>query len=651
MGMTATQIKHMELLVDRLNEATKAYDAGEPIMDDYTWDNMYYTLVDMENMYNFRLSNSPTQTISYEVVSQLEKRQHNHPMLSLDKTKDWNEFLRYFSSIDANKDVVGMVKLDGLTCSLRYVDGNLVSAETRGDGEIGEDILHNAKVIRNIPKWIDYTDELIIDGEIICKYADFEPFSNEYKNPRNFAAGTIRLLDANECARRNLSFIAWNVVKSHCTTVIDNFNLLENLGFEITPWTSSFDWDAKEFLVNEADKFGYPIDGLVGRFNDIEFGTGLGSTGHHARAAFAFKFYDEEYETELLDIEWSMGRTGVLTPVAVFEPLDIDGSVVERASLHNLSIMEELLGSAYKYQKVKVFKANAIIPQISEAEFQLVGTEVEHIIYPKVCPICGQPTERSMSDSGVENLVCSNPHCEGKFINQLDHYCGKSGFDIKGLSIATLEKLLDWGWINRFEDLYTLKNYREGWIQKPGFGVKSVDKILDAIEASRNCEFDSVIAAFGIPLIGRTIAKDLTKRFATYDDFRNAIDDGFDFSSFDGYGYEMNKALISFDYTQMDKIVHKYLNINYPQLTTDVVNTLENITVVITGKLTNFKNRDALKAEIESRGGKVAGSVSGNTDYLINNDTTSNSAKNVAAKKLEIPIISEQDFIKKFLTL
>lgn len=361
-------IQEMNNLIDMLNYNTQLYDEGKPVISDAEWDDMYFRLQYLESTLGIYLPGSPTQTVNYNVVSELKKVKHNHPMLSLDKTKDWHDFLRYFSNIDPSKDVTGMLKLDGLTCSLRYVDGKLVSAETRGNGEEGEDILHNALVIKNIPKKINYDEELIIDGEILSAAADFEPFKEEYANQRNFAAGSIRLLDSEECARRNLKFVAWNVVKGPMKKVWQNFEFIASRGFTVVPWTSSFDWDAKEFLIEEAKKYGYPIDGLVGRFNDTAFGESLGATGHHSRAAYAFKFYDEEYETKLLGIEWSMGRTGQITPIALFEKVIIDGTEVSRASLSNLSIMKQTLGKPFFGQTIYVSKRNEIIPKIEKAK-------------------------------------------------------------------------------------------------------------------------------------------------------------------------------------------------------------------------------------------------------------------------------------------
>lgn len=636
-----TSLERMQELVNELNYYTKLYDEGHPVISDEEWDNMYFELQRLETLTNTYLVNSPTQKVNYEVVNALQKVEHNHPMLSLDKTKDWDKFLQYFGS----KDVVGMLKLDGLTCSLRYVNGKLVSAETRGNGKVGEDILHNAKVISNIPKRIAYKEELVVDGEVICTTKDFEQFSEEYANPRNFAAGSIRLLDARECSKRALRFVAWNEVIGPSATVIDSFTFLQGLGFTITPWTSSFDWDAREFLEDRAKEEGYPIDGLVGRFNDKVYGAQLGSTEHHSRAAYAFKFYDETHKTKLLDIEWSMGRTGVLTPVAIFEPVEIDGTVVSRASLHNYSVMEELLGGfPCRGQKLQIFKANQIIPQVQSAEQNWVYNKKTALLVPEFCPVCGQSLYlEKENDSQV--VVCTNPECVGKNINRLDHFCSKKGLDIKGLSKATLEKLMDWGWVETFKDIFELSTHRAEWIQKPGFGVKSVDNILNTINSKRECELAQFLSALGIPLIGVTASKTLAKVFNTWEDFIAAVESDYNFYQLENFGAEMHRAIIHFDYSEAKELVEKYIvfkTIN--QNAADGYRVLEGLTFVITGKVKRFKNRDELKAKIEAFGGKVTGSVSKNTNYLINNDTQSTSTKNLSAKNLGIPIISEEDF-------
>lgn len=645
--------KEMYDIIQTLNDWTKAYDEGNPKVSDKVWDDLYFKLKQLEKESGIVLPESPTNGISYEVKSELQKVEHNHKMLSLDKTKDWNEFLNYFVNLNSSKDVCEMLKMDGLTCSLRYVDGKLVSAETRGNGVIGEDILHNARTLRSIPQTINYKDELIIDGEVICTYQDFKQFSNEYKNPRNFASGSIRLLDANECKKRNLTFVVWNVVKgfNEENSFMRRLELARDLGFVIVPFIPSFDWDAKEYLIGLAETFGYPIDGLVGRFDDIAYGQSLGETGHHIRAAYAFKFYDEEYDTTLESIEWSMGRTGVYTPVAVFEPVEADGSVISRASLHNLSVLKEVLKTPFRGQKIKVAKMNMIIPQIMEAEHPEHIEAKYRIRMPLRCSCCDEPLEIKESDSGVENVYCPNPNCEGKLSTRLDHFAGKKGLDIKGVSKATIEKLIDWGWINSIGDIFELKQYRDEWIRKPGFGIKSVDNILNAIENSKEVSLDRFIAALGIPLIGNNVAKELTKYIKTYSEFRDKVNNKFDFTQFEGFADSKTLAIWKFDYSEADRIYNNYISIpEVEEVEESAIQTLDGIIVVITGKLTMFKNRAALQSAIESAGGKVVGSISKNVKYLINNDVNSTSSKNLAAKKLEIPILSEQNFVQKFLT-
>ena len=645
-------INNMKKLVKLLNEATEAYDRGEPIMTDKEWDEYYFKLKQMEEQLDYCLPESPTQSISYTVVNELTKVKHNHEMLSLPKTKELNEVESFLHG----KDFLAMAKMDGLTCSLLYENGKLVSAETRGDGVIGEDITHNAMVIKSIPKEIPYYDRIIIDGEIICKEDDFEQFKGEYKNPRNFAAGSIRLLDSRECAKRNLTFVAWDVIEGledKTNELYVKLGYLMEWDFIVVPFTMpklDLPIDGHVSFVKEVcDVYFYPIDGIVFKFNDIKYSKSLGKTAHHFNNAIAYKFYDETYTTSVKHIEWTMGRTGVLTPVAVFDPIEIDGSTVERASLHNVSILKEMK-LRYQGQKIDVFKANQIIPQIAKVhEYTEENASINGMEIPDICPVCGGIAEVQLSDGGIENLICTNSQCGGKLINQLDHFCGKKGLDIKGLSKATLEKLINWNWINSCYSIFELQDYRDKWIQMPGFGIKSVDKILNAINEAKNTTFDKVISSIGIPLIGKTISKDLANKFASYESFREAVNKGFDFSVFDGYGPEMNKALLTFDYRPLDDIVNDHLTIIYEELKEkETSNSLEGKTFVITGKLKQFKNRDALKAEIEARGGKVSGSVTKKTDYLINNDTESTTAKNKTAKELGIPIISEENFKNLF---
>lgn len=649
-------------LIDYLNARTAEYNEGHPTISDKEWDNKYFELVRLEKELGYTYPNSPTQNIVFETVDSLEKVEHNHKMLSLDKTKSFEEVKVFLG----NNNFVAMCKMDGLTCSLTYEKGKLVKAETRGNGIIGENILHNARSIPSIPNWIPVEETVVIDGEVICTYNDFKPFSSTYKNPRNFAAGSIRLLDSEECFSRHLTFVAWEVIKGfeEEDTFFWKLNRLQEYGFTVVPNigiiapqlpnSTIVDKQIITNLQEEAKQLSYPIDGIVFKFDDIAYGKSLGETAHHFKNAIAYKFYDETYPTELLDIEWGMGRTGILTPVAIFKPVDIDGSIVERASLHNITVMYETLGDIpHRFQNIEVFKSNMIIPQIAEADKEKHGAFYykQNIPFniPDVCPICGGKTEeRTQIDSTV--LICTNPDCAGKFINKLDHFCGKKGLDIKGLSKATLEKLIDWDWVKNISDIFELKKFKNEWIKKPGFGVKSVEKILFAIEEASNCELHQFIAALGIPLIGVSTAKELTKYFHSWSEYIEAVKTDYRFYLLPNFGSEMSYAINNFNYDEAELIANNYIKIKDSNEKQDTNNSLNGKVFVITGKLISFKNRDELKNKIESLGGKVVGSISKNTSYLINNDTESNSSKNVNAKKLGIPIISEEKFIEEFLT-
>ena len=650
--MTKSEEK-IRQLIDLLNSTTALYDSGHTILTDEEWDEKYFELQKLEKETGIIFKDSPTQQINYSTVTALKKIEHNHPMLSLDKTKDLAEIKAFLSK----KDFIAMAKMDGLTCSLTYENGKLVRAETRGNGTIGEDILHNAEVIPSIPKRINYKDQVIIDGEIICTYSDFETFSTEYKNPRNFASGSIRLLNSKECEKRKLKFIVWDIIKPFndiSNEIIVQLAKAKTLGFTICP----FDFDDEienlvEKIKKECQELSYPIDGIVFKFRDLSLREKLGYTSHHFKNAIAYKFYDETYETRLKRISWTMGRTGVLTPVAVFDPIDMDGSIVERASLHNVSVMREILGDcAYVGEHLQVYKANMIIPQIASAGPHYdYGYVVSHggvsaNDSPEYCPICCGIVSYK-DNNGVVTLECDNPYCEGKILNRLEHFASKKGLDIKGLSLATFEKLLDWKWIESLIDIFKLKEHREEWISKPGFGVASVDKILNSIEESKNTTLDAFIASLGIPLIGNTVSKELIKYFKTYDEFRDAVnDDTYHFSTIDGFGPEMDNELKYFDYSEADEIYH-LLNIKIPEEKEENLK-LKDLTFVITGKLKKYKNRAELVDVISQAGGKVASSVSGKTNYLINNDITSNSSKNLTAKKLGVKIITEEDFEKIF---
>jgi DNA ligase (NAD+) len=651
MAMIDIKLKEIKELVDKLNYYTKLYDEGNSPISDKEWDDMYFKLVDLENRYHFYCPDSPTQKISYEVINQLDKVKHNHLMLSLAKTKSIDEI----KSFVKDKEFICMPKLDGLTCSLLYEDGKLIKAETRGDGVVGEDITHNAKVIKTIPNNIAIKDRIVVDGEIICAYSDFEKFSKDYKNPRNFASGSIRLLDSKECENRKLTFIAWDCIEG----LPPKFNKLSlKLGIlDLLGFVSAYYMTCEELVdVDNIERYikniiyfssNYPIDGVVFKFNDCEYYNSLGKTDHHFRGGLAYKMYDEEYETRLLNIDFDVSRMGVLTPVAVFEPVDIDGSTVSRASLHNMSVMWDLLGKYPELdQPIYVAKSNQIIPQITKVKYKNdIRNERTLNSCPNICPICGGETKLVYSNSDAVTLCCGNPNCDGKIINKLDHFCGKKGLDIKGLSKATLDKLLNLGWIVDEESIFELGQYRNEWIKEAGFGEKSVDNILKAIQNACFCDLDAFISAIGIPLVGRTVAKEICKHVSTWEDFRELVINKFDFSEWDTFGEEKANSILNFDYTEADVIVNKYITFN-DKKEENTESGLIGLNFVITGKLKQFKNRDELKSLIERKGGKVTGSVTSKTNYLINNDIASNTAKNKTAKELNVPIITEDEFIK-----
>lgn len=628
------KIDRVRELTELLNKAADAYyNTGDTIMEDHEFDTLLEELCSLEQETGFVMATSPTHKVGYEVKSELQKVTHNHPMLSLAKTKDWNEFIRYFG----NKDVIGMEKMDGLTCSLRYINGELVSAETRGNGKIGEDIFHNIKTVKTVPQKIPYKDELIVDGEIICTYQDFEPFSTVYKNPRNFASGSIRLLDSNECAKRPLTFVAWNIIKG-----FDNENsflrklvLIDELGFTVVPWTSSFDWDAKEFLVNKAKKLGYPIDGLVGRFDDIKYGENLGATEHHSNSALAYKFKDDVYETTLRNVEWDTTRTGIIAPVAVFDEIDLDGALTTRATLHNLSIIEQLeLGIG---DTITVYRSNMVIPKIDDNL-----TRSNTLKIPTTCPCCGQSAEiKYTANSKV--LMCTNPDCAAKKLAQFTHFVSRKCMNIDGLSERTLETLISHGFIHNYKDIYHLSDHRSELIRLDGYGAKSIDNLLKSIEKSRNVKLENFITALGIPNIGLSAAKAISKKFnGDHYEFIQALSSDYDFSQIDDFGEITNKSLHDWWKSKdpMAELLPIEMNFIVEEKSAD--NSLSGLKFCITG--TFSQSRDELKAILESKGAKFISSVSKNLDVLFIGDKAG--SKLAKAQQLGIKIADENELMK-----
>lgn len=646
-------INRIKELVEILNyHRNLYYNESRPEISDFEYDQLFDELVALEKETGFIMAVSPTQTVGYEVKSDLQKVKHNHPMLSLDKTKSVDDVVKF---LDGRVGIC-MAKMDGLTCSLRYVDGKLVSAETRGNGEIGEDVLHCAKTIKNLPLEINNTNEIIVDGEVIITYDDFEkinatlPEDKKYKHPRNLASGSIRQLDSSVAAQRNLKFVAWKLVKADYMprSFADRLVLLAELGFEVVPF--SFNRDGHFTTKNDieicikcikriCEEEQYPIDGCVIGYDNAKYGESLGATNHHLRSQIAFKFYDELYETKLQYIDWTIGKTGVLTPTAVFETVEIDGTDVSRASLHNISIIKSL--GLTNDCTVRVYKANQIIPQIDSCENDGNG-EIE---IPDVCPVCGGKTAIK-KDNETEVLVCTNPNCSGLLLGKFVHFVSRKAMNIDGLSEKTLETLIFLGYINKFKDIYLLKDNKNSLMCLDGFGKKSVEKLLESIEKSREVKLENFICALGIPNIGLSASKTIANYCnGDFTKFLALWGDNFDWTSLNDFGEVMAKSIDDYLTNNYADVVLLSQEMNFilqeEKVVVDSVFTGKSICV--TGKLNHF-TRDSINDKITSIGAKVANSVSKKTDYLVTNEA-SGSSKYKKAVELGIPIITEEEFL------
>lgn len=651
------KIKRVKELTKQLNHYRDLYyNNSVSGISDHEYDNLFDELKKLEEETNIVMANSPTHTVGFEIKSKLEKVKHSHPMLSLDKTKSVDNLNKFAG----NKECILMCKMDGLSILLTYENGELVRAESRGDGETGEDVTHNAKVFENIPLQIDFTGHLEIEGEAIITFDDFEeinsklPEDKKYANPRNLASGSVRQLDSRIAKERHIRFIAWKI-PTEKDFMLAGLQDAESLGFEVVPYIfikgfkGQYDIYIDGLKLYAAEK-GLPIDGLVISYNDVGYGKSLGTTGHHPRHSLAFKFYDDVYPTKLLDVEFTMGKTGVLTPTAVFDPIEIDGSMVERASLHNLSIMKKL-GITHKGQTVNVYKSNMVIPQIDSAEEDGIEITNGNMVIPaKVCPICGADTN-IMKDSGTEFLICPNTNCKGKLLGKLSHFVSKNAIDVEGLSEQTLQKFIDLGWLASFQDIYCLSVHKEGMVKLGGFGEKSVNRLLENIEKSRNTTLDRFIYALCIPLIGRAASKTIARYFNNdCGEFFHAWACGYGFrwTELEDFGSAMHSSMAKFwlnNSGMVSDLAKEFIFADQRQERKGNVN-LSGKTFVISGILARFKNRDELRCTIEEMGGKVSGAVSPKTTYLINNDITSISGKNKRAKELGVPIISEENFME-----
>ena len=651
-GMDANRekIERMKELSAILREAGKAYyQEDREIMSNLEYDRLYDELVMLETETGMVLAGSPTVTVGYEAVEELPKERHEMPMLSLDKTKDV-EVLRSFIG---NQPTLISWKLDGLTVVLTYRDGGLFKAVTRGNGEIGEVITNNARVFQNIPLNIPYQGELILRGEAVISYHDFEKINEEieeadakYKNPRNLCSGSVRQLNNEVTARRNVQFYAFSLVKAEDidfkNSREEQMCWLSDQGFDVVEYKVAVKDTLDQVMQYFAEKIGHydiPSDGLVALYDDIAYGESLGRTAKFPRNAFAFKWKDELKETHLLEIEWSASRTGLINPVAIFEPVELEGTTVSRASVHNLSVMKNLkLGIG---DLITVYKANMIIPQIAE---NLTGSQTMEI--PKHCPVCGGETNIHRIND-VETLYCTNPDCLAKKIKAFTLFASRDAMNIDGLSEATLEKFIARGFIHSFSDIFHLSQHREEIVQMEGFGEKSYENLINSLETARKTTLPRLIYSLGIPNIGVANAKMICKAY-NYDLEKIRHTTIEEMALIDGVGAVIAGTLVDYfadekNQKALDELLQE-LEIEKPEISNEIQKFAGKI-FVITGSVEHFSNRNEVKAVIEQHGGTVTGSVSAKTDYLINNDAASGSSKNKKAKQLGIPIITESEFL------
>ena len=650
----AEKRKRMEELSRTLREASKAYYAEDrEILSNLEYDRLYDELLALEKETGIVLASSPTQQVGYEAVKELPKERHERPMLSLDKTKSREELAAWLGE----KEGLLSWKMDGLTIVLTYEGGSLQKAVTRGNGEIGEVVTANAKVFENIPLTVPFAGRLILRGEAVIRYSDFEKINaslseeegaeTRYKNPRNLCSGSVRQLNSAVTASRHVRFYAFSLVEADGFDAKNSraaeFDFLKGLGFDVVPYvrvTSATVAEAVGDFERQVAENDVPSDGLVLLYDDIAYGASLGTTSKFPRNAIAFKWADETQETTLLDVEWSASRTGLINPVAIFEPVELEGTTVQRASVHNISIVKSMqLGIG---DRILVYKANMIIPQIAE-NLTKSGT----LPIPETCPVCGGKTV-IRQENDTEALYCTNAECPAKQLKAFSLFVSRNAMNIEGLSEMTLEKYIGEGYIRSFADIYRLSRYRDRIVTMEGFGEKSCDNLLAAIEKSRVTTPERVLGGIGIPGIGVSGARLLSRHFDDdLDRIRSADEE--ELSSIDGIGPVLASQIHGFfadpaKREMLDALLAE-LTIRKQERMDTSDSPIAGKTFVITGAVHHFENRDALKAYIDERGGKTTGSVTSKTDYLINNDKTSGSSKNKKAAELQIPVISEEEFL------
>lgn len=654
MAANSEKLHRMKELVEKLREASMAYYAQDKeIMSNFEYDKLYDELVELERETGMVLTGSPTINVGYEAVDELPKEAHESPMLSLDKTKEREELADWLG----DKEGLLSWKLDGLTIVLTYQNGELLKAVTRGNGTVGEVITNNAKVFRNIPLRIKYQGEMILRGEAVITYQDFEEINShiedadaKYKNPRNLCSGSVRQLNNQITAERNVRFYAFALVKADGVDFENSRErqneFLQDQGFDVVQYRrvdAGSIVDAVAEYEMRVQTYEVPSDGLVLTYDDIAYGRSLGRTAKFPRDSIAFKWADEMRETTLREIEWSASRTGLINPVAIFEPVELEGTTVSRASVHNISILKGLkLGIG---DKITVYKANMIIPQIAENL-----TCSDNLEIPETCPVCGGKTElRAVNE--VQSLYCTNPDCDAKKIKSFTLFVSRDAMNIDGLSEATLEKFIGKGFLHQYQDIFHLDRYKAEIVEMEGFGERSYKKLTDGIEKARDVDLPNLIYSLGIANIGLANAKVICRYYQyDIDAMRHATVE--ELSEIDGIGEVIAKAFVDYfsDKKNNDEFDNLLKEVRIIREEIDAEGqTLEGKTFVVTGSLNHFESRNALKDLIEKKGGKVAGSVSAKTVCLINNDAASNSSKNKKAKELDVPILTEEQFMAEYL--